>query len=867
MSAHLIFLRPDGAGGWVKDRGFTTADVPLTVEGVVCDAGYISSISPLRSQIDLSQAKGNIAQGVTFDFSLVDWTWNMAEDERKSAGIFTGESAFFGWRVRFFSSAGRTESYSYPFGDSLDFVINDVSAHDDQVHFSCISWWAQDARTVGTGAVGQLAGLICGKHPVYVKTTLNTNEELVPLCNRSFLPKVDSVGGNVYQWSDDPLTHVVSYRQDNGATGRHITLGTDYWIDFACAIASEANSIFYNLLQPAFSNDTLIVQGQNAICRALSIAGDTGSFSIQVTADFYNAELSTALNLIFAYDSSKVKIPIASGAISVTGWKDESGVLLKPSGDFVTQNGSLYFLPKELTKDGYVGYGLIPSKAKYVPEKTKAPTGANGPTGIQYSGSSIETMGDDASILPYSTFDHVTMQTTGNPQGGLIIYGKGDAIYDSNSAKIAIRLSVDNQDKYSFDKYYVDVKARCSGRYTAGTLANGWYFPFQKRFNAVYSTTSVNLETSVDVGDFDPAIHGTFDSIDSACRGYIDWNFGLTASVANAYWVNFQITAARLYGIKTIPYGSGTALVTGGPSPLTPNADIPNGVADQLIYVGVGFTGSYASPLASTPSQNDPTKFGIYFAPDTKIIDACAKICNEWWLSFSDAAFGYVSTWLELIAPPTFALGRVEDCITEPVFEFAPNGDGYSKKAYIAYVDLPYDPANPSKFFGGWDDDGTNVNGLALWQICHKAWKINGIKRSQTFQFDSVHEGAVLAELWLAKLNGVERMGYLAGQPRYITSKFYSDYMAPAGQYTHSNATDLKMAYLNGYSVDPSWYLYVVSSEYDPMTRVNTVEFLLPPVLDYGAYDILEQSLMGAYDMREQTLASTDDLLQQMIEG
>jgi hypothetical protein len=205
--------------------------------------------------------------------------------------------------------------------------------------------------------------------------------------------------------------------------------------------------------------------------------------------------------------------------------------------------------------------------------------------------------------------------------------------------------------------------------------------------------------------------------------------------------------------------------------------------------------------------------------------------------------------------------------VTEVTIQYAPNGSGYDKTAYIAHVDEVFDYTNPGRYFGGWDTDDTTNQGYDLWMACRNAWKMHGRKRSETLEAPTVYDATVLGRMWLATHNGAPRICWLAYPPRFLTFKIRET--VPQWWAGNQVVVPQTMASFAGYNLSAfvGQSLVVVSKEWDPLTLETTYEVILPPVVSDGVSNVIQQTLVGTDALIQQTLSGSDNLIQQITEA
>ena len=197
----------------------------------------------------------------------------------------------------------------------------------------------------------------------------------------------------------------------------------------------------------------------------------------------------------------------------------------------------------------------------------------------------------------------------------------------------------------------------------------------------------------------------------------------------------------------------------------------------------LGGMGSNRNPVRWTDSPLAAGAFGIAFDPPsgstadksgTPAADAFSKIAQEWWM-FAGAMASDPNTIIDGTADniqvdlPELNRGNVQDVATLLTVQYRPFGGEYLGKAYIQNIEAEYSSGNDAFYFAGWDAEGSNTNGLAIWTACRNAYLKTGILRSASLTFDSVQDAATMGALMTATHPDLgRRIDHICGQTRYF---------------------------------------------------------------------------------------------------
>lgn len=237
------------------------------------------------------------------------------------------------------------------------------------------------------------------------------------------------------------------------------------------------------------------------------------------------------------------------------------------------------------------------------------------------------------------------------------------------------------------------------------------------------------------------------------------------------------------------------------------------------------------------PGEGSGVSFAIAFDPgsgDTPST-AVAKICEEWW-GFAGEFAGNVDASNDPIPEelPRVKPGDVEDVYSELTFEYHKFGPDYLKTAYVRNVDTAYTAGNDAFYFGGWDPDGVNTNGLAIWNECRESFLRYGTKRELRRSFDSIHDETTMGALWTYVHPDLGmRIRHITRQPRYLyltvqgvfgSEQAIASHRAASGCRYKPNQT---MIAAQGWAL-PEWG-FVTNIQPNPITGNIELEIMFAP--------------------------------------
>jgi hypothetical protein len=242
---------------------------------------------------------------------------------------------------------------------------------------------------------------------------------------------------------------------------------------------------------------------------------------------------------------------------------------------------------------------------------------------------------------------------------------------------------------------------------------------------------------------------------------------------------------------------------------------------NPLRWSGLHWAGNFA--IAFDPGSGD--------TPST----AVAKICDEWW-GFAGEFNGDVDASNDPIPEelPCVRPGDVEDVYSQLTFSYHKFGNSYMKTAYTRNVGFAYVAGNDAFYFGGWDPEGVNTNGLAIWNECRAAFLRYGTKRELARSFDSVHDELTMGALWVYVHPDLGmRIRHITRQPRYLyltvqgifgSAQPIASLRASSGCRYKANQT---MIAAQGWSL-PEWG-FVTNAEANQITGETKLEIIYAP--------------------------------------
>lgn len=842
---HLVLRSPNGDGTYSDALGMTTDNVAHTINGVICLPGIIGSdsVSQMESQIDISQARGNVSQGISWSFDILDWTGSA----RRSVGILDGGTRFVGWRVAMYLDDAGSATVLDAVGGSADaFQVCDVEANGTRVTLSVVSAWTLRGDTIGLASGESVVGLVAGPYKVSAPTQALPEPEV--------LYRTDWAGTTFEEVrSGVPGIELGSATVQKSAATRKADIDVPAWSPtgraFVFMCASEADAIdLYNSVTENWDKCFLIGKEYSEnVSRSLPgtftcgygpIPGATGSaFGISCSIDFYNSEDAADVHLSI----SATAAPIAYGVESFSGFSKD-GRVFTPVAEITVDSTAGLLTISPASFDGSLGFAAVSAIPYSIGWMAGyRPYGAQ----VKYYGN-LGAIGQEVSGSPtYSGYDAVTLESYATSPGSpAVIWSKFD---DNNVPDVTLPLRIvpSNTDVSAFGWFAADLNLRLVVRsLVPGTinLTAPVSVPFTKvEVNPLSVEYAVETIRSFPVSLVDmPSPTRKFASIDDMNA---TGSFFISNSYANGLtpiYMNAQIESLTLYGGAYLSFGSAYALVQPGASPWWASPLSAPYTAARLLSV----VAPSCPPNIPASALGGPlilSGFGQYIAPDDTFTSSAVKLCEEFWTILcpdgADGANGAGAG--EKPVAPTFALGAVEDVVTEPVIEYAPVAGSYTGRAYIAHVDEEFDAENASRFYGGWGKGADDSEfpggdyGYMIWRTCREAYKVHGIRRAATYQFDGVHFAGNVGGYWFeAMRNGARRIEWLAYQPRFVTFKIREN--APPTWWAGNAVTiPTTMAGFAGYdfsafSTDP---VIVVSKVFDPVTMETEYEVALPPVV------------------------------------
>ena len=816
---HLVLRSPNGDGTYSDALGMTTDNVPHTINGVVCLPGIIGSdsVSQMESQIDISQARGNVSQGVSWSFDILDWTGSA----RRSVGILDGGTRFVGWRVAMYlDDAGSSTTLDAVGGSADAFQIHDVEANGTRVTLSVVSAWTLRGDTVGLASGESVVGLVAGPHEVSVPTQALPEPVALEYDASNALKE------------GSPNAPIQANELRAAATGKDAYNSISYFL-FACSSSTEASRLFNSILDAVGNGGAFITGSKYSEPVAGMVFINSGAtLCVSVSQVFYDAEDAGDVMI----RSATVGAAIAGGVSSIVGFYSDGRTVLPVGSSSVNSDFVLSYTPTHLLANGFAAFTVIPSHIAYDPAGVVPPNASE----VEYYNVTSDIWTDGRAPGPYviparpNTSSHYSAWVTTNV-----------ANQDPGGLTMPFRIIPDEIDLSGFTGFVVDVAGKFSIKNVNAEASV--YFTLHEPFSSA-ATISKEVDgqdgTNEYIATYGPYSLGLwpqsrrFSSVDAAnATGTLSANRG--AYSLNAY-LQYEIQGITLYGESTLSFGSNYAQVQPGASPWWASPLNSPQTAAALLDV-VAPTATPNIPASALGGPLILSGFGQYIAPDDTFISSAVKLCEEFWTILcpdgADGANGAGAG--EKPVAPTFALGAVEDIVTEPVIEYAPVAGSYTGRAYIAHVDEEFDAENASRFYGGWGKGADDSEfpggdyGYMIWRTCREAYKVHGIRRAATYQFDGVHFAGNVGGYWFeAMRNGARRIEWLAYQPRFVTFKIREN--APPTWWAGNAVTiPTTMAGFAGYdfsafSTDP---VIVTSKRFDPVTMGTEYEVALPPVV------------------------------------
>jgi len=838
----LVLKKPDGAGGYTPAYAFTTDDqsTSLPLYPITAAPGWIvdGSISEISSQIDISQAQGNVAQGEAWSFALVDHDGT----ERRSVGILDGSERFVGWIVDAWVSR---DGYPYLIGADL-YVITDVSADGEAVQFQVSARWALDGSFVGLGSDDKRVGIVVGGHEVTVQT-----------------PEIGEPQKITYrELVVGLLTGSPSFPQTIGVPSTTATRRVDppyYYYSFELQTADEADDL-YELLNEIYSRGELIVVGENYSTVCTGLVNSRYRNGIYVYVDRFFHAVETDPNKVSLYAQETAFAPVVGCAESISAWVSDTGDVL-PKGTVSISEYVMQFAPAIMAPDGFISSSLIPCEIAFQDGEYTRPFSGDC---IYYGGTqSIPTDGTFNSPDSLSATDLKPIAGTGSFSiwANLVNTGGIDTV---NFGFRVIPSDTEAAGKYS--RIYADVAYDFSLlNNTLGNASLNYGYPFNSGPNESTGPLAPGTRRNIGIasnGGIENNEYQIFNDIDDL-NANPQFIASFPGSFAGAYNIYFHVRGVAIYGASVLKFGSSYAIVVPGSSPWWVGAVNPQVAARNLLEQ----TGA-ATTLAIPSYLPQAAQWGEFIEPETTFQDASVALCKEFWLTLG--AYGVLGAdgtgQGELIGAPTFALSAIEDIATEISIKYKLWAGDYLATAYITHVDEEFDEANPSRYFGGWGNDGTQEFGRTIWNACRNAWKSHGIKRAISLESPGVHDDYILGRMWTATRNGVMRCEWLAYQSRFMSFQVRNGsptWSAGSTVLVPQTMASFQGYNLSAYTTDP---VLVTAHRYDMEAMVSTYEVALPPITSTGTTDRIVQTL-DAVDRIVQTLNPANDRIVQILEA
>lgn len=832
MIAYILH-RPNGDGTYTATSGFTTGDASVTIDGMSCLPGRLSDVGTFSHRADISRATGCLPEAVGHDFSIIDWDGLT----RNSVGILDGSAQLVGWLVSAYVSRDGV-SWSSPILGAMSLEIVGAPASDGLIHISCRERWIGNRKTVGFGTGSDVVGLVAGGAQVSVK--------IPEISDISPITRNGSSGWSCGNGLDDYSVAPISTEFSTGVV--------DMMFAFKCANVSDAIA-FNDSIISAIGASGAAIAGELCVESISGTMRSGDTVYISVSQEMIETEKPEKVS-IYALDSSSVTI--IGGSTELVGFVGDDGRTAMPVGEKKITGNVLSFSPSLRTPNGFRAYSLLPIDIAW----SSLSPGLDLATEAYY-GNTQAIITDGSAPPEYSAFDADLKPSASST------WTMWCRVSDADALTAGLRII--RKTSGSFSRYAVDISDRIvvnqafsmSGYVSTRAVAR---WPYHKG-NASDFTSAPLYNSS------DPALRNNFSiernilgpGIYVSRRSYDDFDSinstpGLNVKSIDdkIIYCNYQIRAVSLYGISELSFGSSYAVVQPGASPWWSSPRTPSQAARDLLDAIGGSFASSAPSLAVSASS-----WGRYFDPSTALFDAAKEIANELWLFLGRGINGATAgAEGEILSQPSFTLGDRSDIVTEIVIEYDEWAGTYRRKAYIAHVDGSYDPENPSRYFGGWDDDGAETGyGLAIWNACRKAWQIHGIQARETFQAPSIHSPGAIGRLWTSSYNGKTRAQWLALQSRYLTLQISET--APEWWAGNSVRIPTTVADWSGYDLADvaSQYLICTEKTWDPMTLTTTFEVALPPVTSIGTQRRIMQTL-DASNRITQRLDATERIIQ-----
>jgi len=191
---------------------------------------------------------------------------------------------------------------------------------------------------------------------------------------------------------------------------------------------------------------------------------------------------------------------------------------------------------------------------------------------------------------------------------------------------------------------------------------------------------------------------------------------------------------------------------------------------------------SVSSESSGIATQAQPTNS----TSGTAAQDAVKQLCEEWRMfagaMSEDPAEIIDGTNDDIeIELPDLDPGNIEDVATILTVQYQPFGGNYLGKAYTQNIDKAYVAGNDTYYFSGWDEPGSNTNGLAIWTMCRNAYLATGSMKTYSATFDSVQDAATIGNLFVSAHPDLgSKIRSICWQPRYTKITVYGNESAAA---------------------------------------------------------------------------------------
>lgn len=818
--------------------GLTTCDFDVTVGGVVCPVGYLSSVSEWSHRIDISRGQGGTPEPLEWSFDMIDWTGLV----RRSAGILAGAASLVGWRVELYIST-TGDSWTRAGGLAVgSFEVVGVVASGDVVRASVRERWIGDLRTIGVSAGNAVVGWVAGGRQITVKTLEMADPVAIEYQRNS---------GWMEGAFPSPTIAPIPATTATSKTGRTF--------HFQCA-SGQGFALYSQLL-----TGTNYITGAKHSEVVGNVALNVDRVDVQTSQEFADLE---DIGDVALYSAEQAERPIVYGAASLLGFVDRAAILT-PSGDSRLANYVLYFTPRSINPDGFSCFTHLPCRIAF---ETPVRWGTNQTflvEGDDYSGAVADIATDPTTEPLFDIFgDDLAPEV---PSSSMVMRADIDSEPSTERQDLRLKMRVILDDpSQTFDAYDFDVKDRIIVKNVglpSVTPTADMAFPFNGSAWPHRVSTPLTCGVQGDLSTCPPYIADRllkgagwyvpgqrFDSIEAANE-----TLGMAVR-GNDIIGQYQCCAVRVYGVSTLKYGSSYAVVQPGASPWWTGPLAPSPTA-QALMAATGW-----SMVADIPSNAaTASQWGAYLAPDLTYAEAARQIAREHWIVMGRGANQEPGEGDgELLEFPSFTLGDRGDIVTEPVVEYDEWAGEFRRRAYIAHVDEEFNGADPARYFGGWDsDESPEGYGLAIWNACRKAYLYHGVQASETYQWGTVSDPSVIGRMMIGARNGVSRLRWMALQPRYLTLAIRE--AAPVSWAGNTISIPTVVADWAGYDLSDTAGMYLVITEkrWDPMTLRASYEVALPPVVTDGAGVRIIQTL-DATDRITERLDGTARYIQEL---